>query len=113
MAADKFASGFGNDRFEFLDDAGFDAANIGDQSAMFERTSHPLGQLAHLPQRRAKYDEAGIANGFSQIGQRSINDAERFAFGDTGGPAHIANDPFGQFPLLESESKRTAQKANA
>ena len=113
MAADKMRAGFGDERFQFAHDAGFHAANVGDNRAAFERRQHLHDARPHLRKRRAENDEIGVGNRREQVGRGIIHRAGLLAILQT---RRAADEP-GDFPRQPAASggqpDGTAEQADA
>jgi len=96
-----------------VDDAGFNAANIGDDRAAFERRQHFLQYFPHLTQRRTEHDQVRVLDRPERIAGGMVHDAQSVAFGDAGAAADEAVHLLRQSPLFNGKTERAAQQTDA
>ena len=103
MTADKMRAGFGHQRFEFAHDAGFDAADVGDNGAALQCRKHFPDARTHLRQRQAQNDEVGIPNRRQQIGGGEIHRPRPFTVFQAGATADEARGLAREFPASDGQ----------
>ena len=113
MASDEMRSGARDERFQLLDDAAFNAADIRNDHPALQSGQQLLHQALHLRDRRAKHDQVRVRSRVQQVHRRAIHRAGLCALRDAGPAPHITHHQLRKPAPFQRQAQRTAEQPHS